>query len=51
MKFIKSTQQFVSSYLPIKVSKENLRFIIIFLFLIFVGISLVSFIEYNHQNF
>jgi hypothetical protein len=51
MKFIKRTQRFISDYLPIKVSKEDIRFIVIFLFFIFAVIFLVSFIEYHRQKF
>ena len=51
MKFIKRTQRFISDYLPVKISKEDIRFIIIFLFFIFAVIFLVSFIEYHRQKF
>ena len=51
MKFIKRTQRFISDYLPIKVSKEDIRFIVIFLLFIFAMIFLVSFIEYHRQKF
>ena len=51
MNTIKTIQKFISDYLPIKISKENIRFILIFLTLLFTIILLTSLIEYNRQNF
>ena len=51
MNTIKTIQKFISDYLPIKISQENIRFILIFLTLLFTIILLTSLIEYNRQNF
>jgi hypothetical protein len=51
MNTIKIIQKFISDYLPIKISQENIRFILIFLTLLFTIILLISLIEYNRQNF
>jgi len=51
MKTLKTIQKFLSDYLPLKISIENIRFILIFLMLLFTATLLISFIEYNHQNF
>ena len=37
MKILKTIQKFVSDYLPLKISIENIRFILIFLMLLFPG--------------
>jgi hypothetical protein len=51
MKILKTVQEFISDYLPIKISKENIRFILVFLLFLFAVMLLASFIEYNRQNF
>jgi hypothetical protein len=51
MKTLKTIQKFISDYLPLKISTENIRFILIFLILLFTALILVGFIEYNRQNF
>ncbi|MCX7191203.1 MAG: hypothetical protein NTY58_02455 [Candidatus Methylopumilus sp.] len=51
MKSLKTIQKFISDYLPLKISKENIKFILIFLIALFTVLLLVGFIEYNHQKF
>ncbi|CAM8400500.1 MULTISPECIES: hypothetical protein [Candidatus Methylopumilus] len=51
MKTLKTIQKFISDYLPVKITTENIRFIVIFLILFFTAMLLTSFIEYHHQNF
>jgi hypothetical protein len=51
MKTLKTIQKFISDYLPLKISIENVRFILIFLTLLFTALLLLGFVEYNRQNF
>jgi hypothetical protein len=51
MKPLKTIQKFISDYLPLKISKENIRFVLIFLIFLFAALLLVTFTEYNRQNF
>jgi hypothetical protein len=51
MKTLKTIQKFISDYLPLKISTENIRFILIFLILLFTALLLAGLIEYNSKNF
>ncbi|CAM8323267.1 hypothetical protein MCETARE5_00542 [Candidatus Methylopumilus planktonicus] len=51
MKTLKTIQKFISDYLPLKISIENIRFILIFLILLFTALLLAGLIEYNSKNF
>jgi len=51
MKPLKTLQRFISDYLPLKISNENIRFILVFLIFLFAALLLVTFIEYKRQNF
>jgi len=51
MKTLKTIQKFISDYLPLKISIENIRFILIFLILLFTALLLAGLIKYNSKNF